>query len=622
LRVTIRLKVILLVAAVCVALGMVEVFLARSVLIPSFAELERADARTAMRRINYALEMTLDRLELSATDWGNWADTYRFVRDHNADYVSENVTDVALRELNVNAFAVVDGDGNIVEARELDLNDANRALHLELLRGKALPADFPWRANLRAGRAAQGLVQTNRGILMLAAAPVLDGQGRGPARGMVLMGRLLSHAEIMRLGARAQVALAMLAPAPAGPWEQLIETDLVTHVYRTFQDVYGHALMRLRVDVPREITARGRSAIGALSVNLLLAATFVLVLLLVALNRLVLNPLARVTRHAIAIGEDKDLTARLDFASQDEIGVLARELDRTIERLAQSRRQLVDQSFEAGFAELAKGVLHNLGNAMTPLGVRLAKLGERLRAAPSENAVEAVAELERPSADATRRADVEQFVRMACCELARIVATAREDLSVMSRQASVVQTALAEQMRTARNAHVIEPVRLTELVAQSLEIVPDECRQRLRIETDESVRQVGVVRVARTVLRLVLQNIVINAADAVRDAAKDRGVLRIAARIARSDDGEQLHVTCQDDGVGIPAEALDRVFEKNFSTKSKETNCGIGLHWCANAIVALGGRIWAASDGRGHGASIHVVVPLELRKTRPLAGAA
>jgi len=56
-------------------------------------------------------------------------------------------------------------------------------------------------------------------------------------------------------------------------------------------------------------------------------------------------------------------------------------------------------------------------------------------------------------------------------------------------------------MRSARNEHVIEPVRLTELVAQSLEIVPDSCRQRLVVDTDDTLRKLGVVRVARTVLR-------------------------------------------------------------------------------------------------------------------------
>ena len=99
-----------------------------------------------------------------------------------------------------------------------------------------------------------------------------------------------------------------------------------------------------------------------------------LILLLIVLNRVVLEPLARVTRHAVAIGQGNDLMARLNLNSRDEVGRLAREFDRMVERVEQTHRELVDQSFQAGFAELAKGVLHNLGNAMTPLGVRLAKL--------------------------------------------------------------------------------------------------------------------------------------------------------------------------------------------------------------------------------------------------------
>jgi two-component system, NtrC family, sensor kinase len=130
------------------------------------------------------------------------------------------------------------------------------------------------------------------------------------------------------------------------------------------------------------------------------------------------------------------------------------------------------------------------------------------------------------------------------------------------------------------------------------------------------------VHVARTVLRLVLQNLIINAADAVRDAGKDRGTLRLSARIVSEADRQQLHLECQDDGVGIPAQNLERVFEKGFSTKSRETNQGIGLHWCANALSALGGRIWADSEGPGRGASLHLLVPLAPLETASLAGAA
>jgi signal transduction histidine kinase len=173
-----------------------------------------------------------------------------------------------------------------------------------------------------------------------------------------------------------------------------------------------------------------------------------------------------------------------------------------------------------------------------------------------------------------------------------------------------VQAALSEQMGATRNEHVLESVRLPELLAQALEVVPDAARQVLIIEADESLASVGPVTVARSVLRLVLQNVIINAADAIRESGRPLGRLYIAAEIVRGSEGEQLHLCCTDSGVGIDRDNLARIFERGFSTKSTKTNSGIGLHWCANSIGALGGRIWAASEGAGLGAAMHVMVPL------------
>jgi sensor histidine kinase regulating citrate/malate metabolism len=64
------------------------------------------------------------------------------------------------------------------------------------------------------------------------------------------------------------------------------------------------------------------------------------------------------------------------------------------------------------------------------------------------------------------------------------------------------------------------------------------------------------------------------------------------AEIVHDPNREQLHLLCEDDGAGIAKASLERVFDKGFSTKSRDTNYGIGLHWCANAVAALGGRIW------------------------------
>jgi two-component system, NtrC family, sensor kinase len=612
----IRVKVISLLALLFAALIGIDIGVQRHILLPSFAELERDDAKVSMKRIEYALDLSLDTLALAAADWGNWEDAYHYVQAPNREFVRANLTPSALKQLQVNALIIVDLKGDFVLSSAETL-PAGAPLDLDFVARKALPADFPWRSNLASGKSARGLIRTNQGIMMIAAAPVLNGSGAGAPLGFVIMGQLLDRAHLRALGAHAQAALSMLPepPSEAAATESVTETDRVTRIERSFRDVYGKPLLTLRVDVPRRITAQGRTAVTYASAYLVGAAVAALLALLIVLNRVVLGPLARVTRHAVAVGEGSDLGARLNLGSRDEIGLLAREFDGMVARVEQSRHQLVDQSFHAGFAELAKGVLHNLGNAMTPLAVRVSKLDDRLRAAPVDDLIRAAAELEDSHTQSERSRDLKTFMQLGCREMSGCIQESRHDLEVIQRQATLVQSALSELMQSTRNGHVIETVRLPELVSQSLEIVPDACKQRLVVDADESLRQVGAVCVARTVLRLVLQNLIINAADAVRDAGRERGILRVGAEIVREDERRQLHLHCADNGVGIARSDLERVFDKGYSTKSKDTNYGIGLHWCANAIAALGGRIWAASEGPGLGASLHLMVPLAARDT-------
>jgi two-component system, NtrC family, sensor kinase len=619
----IRAKVFTLLAAVFFVLAVVEWAVGQMVLLPRFEEIERDDALTAMTRIEHGIEQQLTELQVSSTDWGNWTDTYRFAEDRNATFAEANLTTIAVKELRVTVLAIVDASGGVIWSHAMD-PATGAPLALDLVAGRSLPADFPWRRNLTTARPARGLIATSHGVLLAAVAPILDGYGHGPSHGMVLMGRLLTAAALTEIGAKAQTEVAITTAAGAGarlggallagPWggagDHVVADEATTQVYRTFQDIQGHPAMTLRVDVPRKISARARATVTYTTAFTVGVAIVVLILLVVVLNRTVLNPLDRVTRHAVAVGKGDDLTTRLGLGRRDEIGELADELDSMVAQLAESRREHIDHSFQAGMAEFSRGVLHNVGNAMTPLCVRLAKLEGQLRGAPTADVERALAERDGPGGDAGRRADIDEFLRLASAELARTVAAAAADAGVASRQAAVVQTALAEQLRSSKGAAVVEPVDLPSVIGQSLEIVPDGCRERLAVEVDESVRALGVLRLARTVLRLVLQNVIINAAEAVRAAGRDRGVLRVRAALDQSTGRDELVLQCEDSGVGISAENLGRIFERDFSTKRAHGNIGIGLHWCATAVGALGGRIWATSDGVGRGTTIHLVMPV------------
>jgi diguanylate cyclase len=325
-------KVTILIVGLFAVLGLTAVFVNHSVLMPSFAALEESEAQVAMKRVQFALDRSFAPLELAAASWGNWTDAWRFAQDHDPAFVRDKLPLSDLKQLNINLRIITDRTGELLACATLDLQ-TEKPLDLDFAQLKTLPAVFPWRQRLLDGRPAHGFLQTNRGVLMIAGAPVLDGFGQGPSRGMVLMGRLISRKEIEQIGAQAQTSVHLLPPGSSSS-NRSAESDPVLHVDHSFEDLYGRPILALQVDFPREITRRGYAAVHYATAYLVAAAVMVVILLVMVLNRTVLDPLARMTRHAVSIGESEDLTSRLEFKSTDEIGVLAREFDRMVARVA------------------------------------------------------------------------------------------------------------------------------------------------------------------------------------------------------------------------------------------------------------------------------------------------
>ena len=153
-------------------------------------------------------------------------------------------------------------------------------------------------------------------------------------------------------------------------------------------------------------------------------------------------------------------------------------------------------------------------------------------------------------------------------------------------------------------------MRLPDLIERAVEMVPTGLRPFLALHVDPALQSVKSVLVARTTLQLVFQNLIQNAAESMRDAARTRGNLQISGGIVAGPDGGRFELRFSDDGAGIAPEHQPRIFQRGFSTKSRDTNSGIGLHWCANALNALGGSLSAEQSASGWGASFLVTFPM------------
>lgn len=591
-------------------------------ILPSFAALERQEAYKNMERAVQALERETQHLSVSTTDWGVWDDTYVFMKNGNNVFRKSNLNLIAMQSLKVNLLYLIRPGGDLVWGKIFDLNTGAE----EPVRAFAasLPSNHPLVSLTKPGAEVRGLLITERGPMILAARAIVTSAGEGPVQGAVVMGRFLSEDKIQDLAKQAKLNLTISSLRDGGISDldkavvdeiQLTKSSVihedgkVNHIFQVMPDLFGKPALLLRVDIPKDILAQGQSAVHFALYSIIGAGLITLLILVIGIRKMILAPTQKLTEHAVAVGEKADLATHLDLGRRDEFGVLAKEFNRMIDRLAETRKLLLDQSYESGIAQMASGVLHNIGNAVTPLKVRVANLRDAMGSAPAAELGMALAELADGGTLPDRRRDLEQFVGLAGQEIADIFNKTTEQLDGINLQVDHVVKILGDQERFSRSSRKVEEVLVEDLVRESSSVLGDEFAHELKVEVDESVRNAGAILGSRVALQQVLVNLFKNAAESIRQAKRQTGTgrIRVKADTDSSRGGDMVHLSFQDNGTGISQENMPHLFRRGFSTKSRSS--GIGLHWSATTVSAMKGRIEAESAGLGQGATIHLLLP-------------
>jgi signal transduction histidine kinase len=624
--VKLRTKVAMILLAFFTLFGVVDFALQRLIILPSFVELETEEARKDMSRAIRLVTVELNHLANSVINEAEWDESYQFVLDGNQRHIESNLggEELALTGYHVNLIHFYDNAGALVWGATGD-STTGKPVDIPELTGRDLSPDHVLLDHDGVGSDIRGIYMSRIGPLLISSRPILTSEVEGPARGTLVMARYLDEAAILALANRAQINLLMTAIEIANetPRERGIlaridpndpypieHSEEVAKVYSAIESLNREHVFLFTVLVPRDISARGRGAVAIASFSLACAGPLLVALLLFVLQRTVFTPTTELTRHAVAIAETDDLEARLAMNRQDEIGLLAREFDRMVERLAQARRNFVEQSFHAGVAEMASGVLHNIRNAITPAAVQVQVVEMALEDLPLEHLDLALEGLAAGDSSEGRRKELAVFGRLAAEEIRKSRDMGRAELEALERQLVHIQEILTDQERFSRAERVSERVELSALVAEGMAILSPSCPQNVEIEIDESIREVGFLEVARTAVVQVISNIALNGLEAVGRAKRSDGRLRISAFRDASGCKEMIHLRFEDNGVGVAPDQLQQIFERGFSTKESRQGTGLGLHWCANTVRSFGGAVHAESRGVGEGAVVYLTLPV------------
>ncbi len=617
-------KVSITLFTVMVALAFLSYIVLNEVVAPAFDELEIQEAETNLIRAVKAISNDLDNLSAITGDWGLWDDAYEYATGAYPAFEDSNLARPTLANLDLTLLAVYDVDGGLIWGQVNNDEAPDDLSVLGILDPGTDTAERLIRHTNPAGHT-DGLVRTRQGPMLISSWPIVRSDGSGPIAGTMIMGQLLDDIRQLRLRERTEVLLEWLpieqdadipsalqtALSGAGGGSMLHESKRTEIVSRgILNDLFGAPLLTLVAHTPRQISALGQSTVNGALLFLAFAGLIVALVAWLMLRSVIVLPLEKLAQHITGIRKSGDLTQRLDEQRPDEIGSLANEFDRLAEELYEARKLLLDQSFKAGKADNAAEVLHNIRNAMTPLINSIDRLTKDLNVTNGLRVRQAVEELGDATASPERAGKLLQYIESAFSHIEGTNRNVGENLNVASKQARQVEAILADQEKHAKATPIVENLSLSDVLDEAILVIPESASSGIQLDLVNGVAE-HTVRAHRVGLLQVLGNLVLNAYESIQRSQSNSGRIELSAATESYGDKAMVRLTVADTGCGFDENFKQKMFQRGFSSKQGHLS-GLGLHWCANALAAMGGRIQAESRGPGHGAQFHVLLPKAL----------
>lgn len=591
----------------------------RAIITPAFEELELEAAHADLIRADQAIQTDIENLEAITLDWAPWDDIYEYVAGRNPGFKKSNLDRPTLTNLGLDMLAVYEQGGRLkwsqllFDGEEIPLED------LELL-GAEDPAAQLLAEHADVDSRTVGIVNTALGPMIISSQPILRSDDSGPVAGSLVMAQFLDEQRLARLQQRTEVDMTWmlvenyvvegereLSGIAIGELPVRLSDTIVTNCI-VLADILGNPYLLVSANTPRTITSLGQRTVSA-AVLFLAAAGVVLVIVLWSFMKgTIIGPIQKLTGHMDKIRKSGDLSDNLDLRSDDEIGLLADQYDKLNSEVHETRAALLHQSFKAGKADTAAEVLHNIRNAMTPMINGLDRVGKVFKVTDSLHVKEAVEQLSDQECDPDKAGKYVQYLDASFDHIANVHAEAMEDIRVVVSQARQVEGILVDQEKFTNVAPVAENLVVDEVIEEAAMVIPKDSPTEVNVDVDDGLTAYRV-RAHRVGLLQVLGNLMLNAFESIERANSANGRISLSAKNTVVDDTEMVQLTVRDNGTGFEEDVRDKIFQRGFTSKSDGNFTGLGLHWCANAVASMGGRIFADSQGDGCGAEFHVLLP-------------
>ncbi len=283
--------------------------------------------------------------------------------------------------------------------------------------------------------------------------------------------------------------------------------------------------------------------------------------------------------------------------------------------LEATHREFNEISRQAGMAEIATNVLHNVGNVLNSVNISCSVIENKVRNSRISSVAKTAELLHNHDADMAAFFNTDpagqklpEYLGKLARRLAEEQAVLLAELHSLSGNIDHIKDIVAMQQSYARVSGITETLNLADLVETALRM-SGEALSRHKIEVVREFGEVPPVTVEKAKVLQILVNLIGNAKSACKEfgGANRQITLRLTA------DSATARIAVIDNGVGISPENLTRIFAHGFTTKTE--GHGFGLHGSVLTAREMRGDLTVRSEGVGKGAAFTLELPLDLHQT-------
>ena len=287
------------------------------------------------------------------------------------------------------------------------------------------------------------------------------------------------------------------------------------------------------------------------------------------------------------------------------------ERTRMEQEVERTHRRLLAASRWAGMAEVATGVLHNVGNALNSINISTTLLLDRVRKSKVTDIRRVVQMLQEHRSDLgsflisdSKGQQLPAYLDLLSNHLTRERDAELEELADLHKHVDHITKIVAAQQSYAEVAGVTTIENVIEIVEDAVRM-NDAALEKHHVSLVRQYQEpLPKITVDRHKVLQILLNLISNAKYACDDSGRDDKEITICARC----EGQRIAISVSDNGIGIPAENLEHIFNQGFTTR--KNGHGFGLHNGVLAAKEMGGGLRAVSKGPGKGAEFVLELPI------------